>query len=314
MFFSQILTYVAVTCTLWQPTLAIPQIWQDAPKSTDCSQCPSASTSTDESATHLYNLTRRFFENMLVPNNLIELHGLNSTIFAEDITGRVSDSRKFLGRELNTEYVYGAFTGATVNTTRATLLGLPESTKTMRFAANVPDKSAFITEIMEFNIALLNQTIPVQIDVWFRWNENDEVQAYDARFVYFDWLMANGMSLMQKKWKLPSAGDAQSALKSRLVDQICETAQANCVGDLQQYESREECQKVLMQDKRMGAPFEFGVDSVLCRSLHEGMLTLKPEAHCPHVGPSGGDMCVDDLDYGTYVGDVDFFEKNTAGW
>lgn len=32
------------------------------------------------------------------------------------------------------------------------------------------------------------------------------------------------------------------------------------------------------------------------------MVPLRPEAHCPHIGPSGGGMCVDDR---TYIGNLE---------
>ena len=32
------------------------------------------------------------------------------------------------------------------------------------------------------------------------------------------------------------------------------------------------------------------------------MVPLRPEVHCPHIGPSGGGMCVDDR---TYVGNLE---------
>ncbi|KPI37205.1 uncharacterized protein AB675_1461 [Cyphellophora attinorum] len=302
---SGIFTIIIAACALLPSAIARPQS-QPYESASVVAPAPDAS--------HLYNLTRVFFESMIVPNNLVQLKGLNSSIFAEDITGRVSDSRKFLGRELNTEYVYGAFTGASVNESRITLIGFPRTTMTMRFAANPVDKTAFITEIMSFDIKLLGQTIPVQMDVWFKWNDNDEVQAYDARFVYFDWLMSDGMKTLKNRYNLPDVLHAQDLSKSMLISQICETAVASCQGDLLQYDSVPQCQEYLMNNKRMGQPFEFGVDTILCRSLHEGMLTLKPEAHCAHVGPSGGDMCTDNLDYATYVMDTDFFDPSNAGW
>jgi hypothetical protein len=33
-------------------------------------------------------------------------------------------------------------------------------------------------------------------------------------------------------------------------------------------------------------------DNLLCRQLHVPMVPLRPEVHCPHIGPSGGDMCI----------------------
>jgi hypothetical protein len=36
--------------------------------------------------------------------------------------------------------------------------------------------------------------------------------------------------------------------------------------------------------------------------IHQNMVPLRPEVHCPHIGPSGGGMCVDDR---TYVGNLE---------
>jgi hypothetical protein len=287
-------------------------------------------TDTATSTGHLYNLTQYFFDNMMAPKNLEQLPGLASKLFAEDVTGRVSDSRKFLGRELNTEYVFGGFTGPTINPQRATVLGIPRTHSTMRFAANELDKSAFVTEVVDFELAFLGLTVPVQLDLWFKWNENDEVEAYDSRFVYLPWIMAHAETALQQKM-LPndtaaaliprndttsygSNVDTMTMLKGALANQICGTAMLKCTGELQQYESQEQCVAYLMKEVRLGQPHEFGVDSVLCRSLHEGMLPLKPEVHCAHVGPSGGGMCADNIDYAAYVADPDFFGAHGVGW
>jgi hypothetical protein len=34
-------------------------------------------------------------------------------------------------------------------------------------------------------------------------------------------------------------------------------------------------------------------DNLVCRHLHVPMLPLRPNVHCPHIGPSGGGMCID---------------------
>ncbi|ETN37871.1 uncharacterized protein HMPREF1541_07494 [Cyphellophora europaea CBS 101466] len=291
------------------------QLYGGMPSSTASpASIPSVASSVVNGTSHLYSLTRLFFSTMMVPNNLPQLKTLQSPLFAENITGRVSDSRKFLGRELNTEYVFGAFTGPVMNSSRVTLLGMPIQHETMRFAANEADRSAFITEIVHFNISMLSTVVPVQVELWMRWNDQDELTAYDARFVYFDWLMATATANLQKAYGLGSAQDTLNQIKNLLVGQVCETTQQHCTGELQQYDSLDDCHSFLMQEIRLGQPFEFGVDTVMCRSLHEGMLTLKPEAHCPHVGKTGGNMCVDDLDYLTYVADRDFFGVPGAGW
>lgn len=288
------------------------QPWSDVPACTSgpdptSTASPSSAGAGGDEYSHLYNLTRMFFDNMMVPNNLPQLKDLASPLFAENITGRVSDSRKFLGRELNTEYVFGAFTGPIINPARVTLLGMPTTHSTMRFAANVADRSAFITEVVNFNITLLGKLVPVQLDLWMRWNSADEVSAYDARFVYFDWLMADATESLSLKYGLESLADTQNRIKEVLVQQVCQTTLQHCQGDLEVYASMDECHDFLMQKVPLGQPYEFGRDTVMCRSLHEGMLVLKPEAHCAHVGPTGGDMCTNNLDYGQYVTDKDFF-------
>lgn len=249
----------------------------------------------------------------MVPKNLPQLKDLASPLFAENITGRVSDSRKFLGRELNTEYVFGAFTGPVIDSTRVTLLGMPTWHKPMRFAANVADRSAFLTELVGFNITLLGKVVPVQLDLWMRWNEDGELTAYDARFVYFDWLMADATVTLAQKFRLKNAADTQNRIKEVLVEQVCRTTLRHCHGDLEEYASLDECHDYLMNKVPLGQPYEFGRDTVMCRSLHEGMLVLKPEAHCAHVGPTGGDMCTNNLDYSEYVVDSDFYDTYGHG-
>jgi hypothetical protein len=36
--------------------------------------------------------------------------------------------------------------------------------------------------------------------------------------------------------------------------------------------------------------------------IHQNMVPLRPEVHCPHIGPLGGGMCVDDR---TYIGNLE---------
>ncbi|OMP85538.1 hypothetical protein BK809_0004209 [Diplodia seriata] len=50
-----------------------------------------------------------------------------------------------------------------------------------------------------------------------------------------------------------------------------------------------------------------GLDTLLCRMVHGPMVALRPAVHCPHVGPSGGDMCTDRLEYGERI-DQGFWE------
>lgn len=35
--------------------------------------------------------------------------------------------------------------------------------------------------------------------------------------------------------------------------------------------------------------------------VHQNMVSFRPETHCPHIGPLGGGMCVDDHTYAQTV-------------
>ncbi len=69
---------------------------------------------------------------------------INSTIFAEDVQGRVDITRTFLGRELNTEYLFGLFANIAANKNEFTLLGYPTSYEITHFAASQNIASASI--------------------------------------------------------------------------------------------------------------------------------------------------------------------------
>lgn len=87
---------------------------------------------------------------------------------------------------------------------------------------------------------------------------------------------------------------------------ICQTHEKHCTGANQQYDDTASCVKFLTEGVRFGQDYELGQDTLLCRSVHQQMVQYRPEVHCPHIGPTGGGMCVDDQ---TYEGKVreDYF-------
>jgi len=46
----------------------------------------------------LYNMTRHFFDQFVYPANLKQSASINSTLFSEDVLGRVDATRTFVGR------------------------------------------------------------------------------------------------------------------------------------------------------------------------------------------------------------------------
>ncbi|KAJ7121006.1 hypothetical protein C8R44DRAFT_877317 [Mycena epipterygia] len=34
-----------------------------------------------------------------------------------------------------------------------------------------------------------------------------------------------------------------------------------------------------------------GIDNMMCRWVHFGIIQYRPAVHCPHIGPTGRDIC-----------------------
>nr|GAT43385.1 predicted protein [Mycena chlorophos] len=77
---------------------------------------------------------------------------------------------------------------------------------------------------------------------------------------------------------------------------LCAAQASTCVGANQVYTSPEQCYEILSQ-RDFGDWDEVWGDNVICRTLHVRLALIRPEVHCPHVGPTGGGKCV----YADYV-------------
>lgn len=250
---------------------------------------------------NLYRLTTGFWDNFIYPNNLKQLLSVNSTLFSEDVVGRVDDSRTFYGRELNTEYVFGSFATLGNTSSIVSVLGVPISHETTRFATN--GNIVSVTELVFFNISLIGKVVPVQIDLWLAFNSQEEIVAYDTSFRWFAWLFDDMLQLLGESQSSKSDRiKPNTTLKSKIIQQICRTALKHCTDSQNlQYKNKSQCIEFLSQNVRLGTSYEFGMNTILCRSLHQLMVPLRPDVHCSHIGPTGGDMCVDDINYEAVV-------------
>jgi hypothetical protein len=94
-----------------------------------------------------------------------------------------------------------------------------------------------------------------------------------------------------------------------LSEEICETAQTYCNGTNTQYSSLTSCYQYLTQEVRFGEAYEFGRNTLVCGMVHQNMVPFRPSVHCPHIGPTGGGYCTDDM---TYMSTVDQTYFNTS--
>lgn len=252
-------------------------------------------------STEMYESMLAFFNTFMYPNNAAVAATINSTLLAEDVKGLIDVTRKFDGRELNTEYLFGLFSQLDSDENAAfNLVGYPVDFEIVQFVAdcNLAHTSAIINFTYPF---LDNLTIPIQIDTRNFINENRQVSSYEAIFVRFEWFyeITNSLAIkklnkISKKTGVDLHLSGKDKLKLKTVKSICEVAENYCVGDNKQYANTTVCQDHLFNHTRFGASYEGGFDTVFCRSLHQNMIKYRPDVHCPHIGPTGGMFCTDD--------------------
>lgn len=163
--------------------------------------------------------------------------------------------------------------------------------------------------MFNFNATTFGLVVPVTIDTWIQWNDDGKIVRYDATFRWFDHLIETLFGAMGKKLNTTSEEKIAEHISQVVAQTICKTHEENCHGENQQYESTDQCLDFLLNQTRFGKPFELGRDTLLCREVHELMIKYRPEIHCSHIGPTGGDYCVDDRPYMKVVTEQYFSES-----
>jgi hypothetical protein len=151
--------------------------------------------------------------------------------------------------------------------------------------------------ISQHNIAALDFTFPQEFNMWVTYNSAGEVSQYDisARRVdrTFDYVLNATMAAINAT----SPVQVLQFLTGVLAKSVCSTANTYCNGTNQQYPDEEHCINFLETQIRFGKAYEFDANTLICRMLHQEMVPFRPEVHCPHIGPSGGNFCVDSQTY-----------------
>lgn len=140
-----------------------------------------------------------------------------------------------------------------------------------------------------------------QIDFWATFNKQKQIDQYDATFRYLQWNFDYLLGVGQELLHLNSTAAVQQIVQQKLAASICTTAQTYCVGDNQQYNSTADCFDFLANTTPFGQAYQMGMDTLLCRMVHQNMVPFRPDVHCPHIGVSGGGYCTNDR---TYFGTV----------
>lgn len=120
-----------------------------------------------------------------------------------------------------------------------------------------------------------------QVAFW-KFDKKGAVLKYDAWIPNLnDWIVA-GLGIQINN---PSVA-AQS------IEQLCGATQQRCTGANAQWDSIDQCIETLSQ-LPYGNYDEAWGDNIVCRTIHIVLTQVRPDVHCPHVGPTGGSKCVD---------------------
>ncbi|KAJ7053227.1 hypothetical protein C8F01DRAFT_1375384 [Mycena amicta] len=243
----------------------------------------------------IYNLT-------VYPNNLAVFAGnIPDGLFNANATGRITPVGEFFGLQDSVEYFWGLAptpTGSPPNVVFS-------SADVVHFSSACPQVAASTVYFTENTLNPDNSTGAFltklkQIAFW-HFDPTGAVLAYDA------WIPN-----IPKTIDILTPGALSPAGKNATLASLCAGQAITCVGENQVYASPDECVSIL-SERDFGDWDEAWGDNVVCRLIHARLALIRPEVHCPHVGPTGGGKCVD-VDYNdVYFNDELVFGEHGAG-
>ncbi|KAK6347279.1 hypothetical protein TWF696_007351 [Orbilia brochopaga] len=235
-----------------------------------------------------YDTIHRIYNLTIFPNQVpIITYGgaaVPDGLFANDTSGRISPVGNFTDFEDSIEYFFA-------------LPPIPQSNKNnaafsrfelTQFSSECPEVAASTVYLYASVVnpggpddgklvSILRQT------GFWRFNAKGEVENYDLNLIEVDHFIEE---LTSTDYSLPES-------QAELIQTTCFTQALRCAGPYQVYDSIEHCIEILTNEKKFGTYTDIWSDSVVCRSIHLVLTITRPEAHCPHVGPTGGMKCVD---------------------
>ncbi|KAJ4490566.1 hypothetical protein J3R30DRAFT_3694241 [Lentinula aciculospora] len=219
---------------------------------------------------------------------------INSSIaspLAEEVVGRIDVTTTFVGQELNTEYLFGLFVeGASETSTQ--LIGSPSSYTTQSLVVEPPVVAVSLVNNLRY--PTINSSFPLQIDLFIAFDDDMKIISYDATLrrwsEFFTYLVPLIAPQIAQELNYTTTNTTELISMKTAVD-VCGMSTEYCTGTNQVYDSNDACMEFMTQIP-FGNPWEGGMDNGWCRYIHKNMVKYRPEVHCPHIGPTGGDMCI----------------------
>jgi hypothetical protein len=216
---------------------------------------------------------------------------VNSTLFAENVIGRIEQVRSFRGRQENTEWLFNLFTNDLLHPDIKGLFGVPLAYNITKFTAN--QNVVALDAIVTLNVTVIGITAPIGLATFITFDPTGAISEYDMTFRYLE---RNFQYLFQVAGKRAGSNATATGnyVTSLLADSICDVSAKYCTGAEQQYNSTSECVKYLSAIDFGGADV-LGSDNLICRMLHQTLVPSRPQTYCPALGRSGGQYCSADL-------------------
>ncbi|KAJ7493996.1 hypothetical protein FB451DRAFT_1551250 [Mycena latifolia] len=237
----------------------------------------------------------QFQKDFSYPQIIETAKSINYTGFSDDIVGRLDITGNFVGRELNTEYLFGLFSGLSTGGANGStpLLGVPLNGTVTDLV--IENNLAIVSVLRDFNWTI--ETVPTRWELKFMIDDEGRATQWDAILyrasALFAYIWPKLATHLRTELALPAQTPDTVVLQTRAARDICSQHEQYCLGPDQQYNSTEACLDFVLNTIPLGEVWQGGQNTAFCRYIHTPMIPLRPSVHCPHIGPSGGDMCFD---------------------
>jgi hypothetical protein len=219
----------------------------------------------------------RLFSSNHYPNPLaFKVNGtLPKDIWTTDVVGRLNAYVNMAGGLQDTaEYFLGTVPTSPTN-------GFIVNSQVIRRLLEDKEKNT-ITATYEtvFYNPSTHKEVHLTQNGWFHFNKHGLIDQYDNSFIGLGrWLLE-----MSPSWRTPNG-------KMFFINRACADHDQYCTGSNKQYATNADCVNFLSSID-FGLPDWLYESSAFCRYFHSLMTPYRPQVHCVHVGPTGGDRCI----------------------
>jgi len=210
------------------------------------------------------------YSQLIYPTPLMIVMNPNLTrgLFAENIRGRITPVGDFNDLEGTIEYFYALAAAPGGSVESVSFVDLTSENYTVSFRVDILFNTTTISGPQFYNLTETG---------FFFFNEDGLIRSYDLSIL-----------------RLGKYGDVSTVAHPLYIGQVCAVADMFCNNGttFQQYNSTESCLGFL-NSIPFGSWNDASSNTVVCRVLHSILVPFRAEHHCPHIGPTGGQKCVD---------------------